>query len=408
MRTEISTLGVRKLASTLLAASVIVSSLLADSSIEASKVSSNLDKVNCKSDVWSDAEFSKVTLYPQTTIKFNDKKANALNAGNKAIVAQIAAVYNSSKIAFMIKWPDGTQSIQQSDKTDTYSDGFAIQFASNYSNPKKLPYIGMGSEGRAVVVHLQKEAGRTFEPNGNGNVAYQVNPNQTDLFDKDLEKYNDQVKTLGSRDYERIFVSEGFRSMSEIKDGSSKSFARIAYTGEGWKGSLVRPLKDEYLNLNSAVIPVAFAVWDGDKLGRNGLKYLSAWTAVELEGKPGSDALFAVLYSDVRGDAVKGKDAAIANCSACHQLSSHDATNLMGPSLTNIGGYSTIDYLKESLVDPSAVVVPGYNRNAHSNYAWYNIENGKRVSSMPGFDWMSAQEIEDIVAYLKTLKVEAK
>ncbi len=398
----------KKLVNSLLAASVIVSALLGDSSIEATKVSSNIDTINCKDDIWKSADFSKVTLYPQTTIKFNDKKANEINAKNKAIVAEIAAVYNNSKIAFMIKWPDGTQSIQQNDKTDTYSDGFAIQFASNYSNPKKLPYIGMGSEGREVVVHLQKETSKTYEPNGNGNVAYQVNPNQTDLFGKDLEKYNDLVKTLGTRDYERTFVSEGFRSMSEIKDGSSKSFARIAYTGDGWKGTLSRPLKDEYLNLNSAVIPVAFAVWDGDKLGRNGLKYLSAWTAVELEGKPGSDALLSALYSDVKGDAKRGKDIATANCSACHQLTSRDAANLMGPSLTNIGGYSTIDYLKESLMNPSAVVVPGYNRNAHSNYAWYNIDNGKRVSSMPGFDWMSAQEIDDIVAYLKTLKVEVE
>ena len=408
MRTEISTLGVKKLASTLLVASMVVSTLCADSAIEATKVKSNLDKVDYTSAVWADAEFSEVTLYPQTTIEFNDKKANELNANNKAIVAEIAAVYNASKIAFMIKWPDGTQSIQQADKTDTYADGFALQFASKYTNPTKLPYIGMGSEGRQVLVHLQKETQRTFEPNGNGNVSYQVNPNQTDLFGEDLEKFNTQVKTLGTRDYERVFVSEGFRSMTEIKDGSVQSYARSNYTGKGWEGTLSRPLKDKYVNLNAAVIPVAFAVWDGDKLGRNGLKYLSAWTAVELDGKSGSKALVSALHGEVKGDASKGKEAVRANCSACHQITPYDAANLMGPSLTNIGGYSSIDYLKESLMSPSAVVVPGYNRNAHSNYAWYTIDNGKRVSAMPDFSWMSPEEIDDMVAYLKTLKVEAK
>lgn len=85
-----------------------------------------------------------------------------------------------------------------------------------------------------------------------------------------------------------------------------------------------------------------------------------------------------------------------------------DAPNLMGPSLTNIGGYSSADYLRESLVNPSAVVVPGYNRNAHSNYAWYNIEDGKRVSTMPDHSWMEKADIDDIVAYLTTLKSEVK
>lgn len=398
----------KKLASTLLAAGVIASALAADSAITAVKTKSSLDKVSYSSSVWKSAKFSEVTLYPQTTIKFNDKKANEMNSNNSAIKAEIAAIYNGENIALMIKWPDGTKSIQSADKTDTYSDGFAVQFASDYSNPKELPYIGMGSEGRPVVVHLQKESSKTYEPNGNGDVAYQVNPNQTNLFEKDLEKYNEKVKSLGNNDYDRTFVSEGFRSMTEIKDGSSKSYARIGYAKSGWEGTLSRPLKDEYVNLDSAVIPVAFAVWDGDKMGRNGLKYLSAWTAVKLDGKKGSDALVTALHSDAKGDVAKGKEASVANCSACHQLNDSDAANLMGPSLTNIGGYATADYIRESLMNPSAVVVPGYNRNAHSNTPWYNLENGKRVSAMPDFSWLEADAINDIVAYMKTLKAEAK
>lgn len=398
----------RKLTSVLLAAGVIATAVAADSAITAVKVKSSLDKVTNSSSVWKGAKFSEVTLYPQTTIKLNDKKANELNANNKAIKAEVAAVYNKSSIAFIIKWPDGTKSVQEGYKTDSYGDGFAVQFAGDYSKAKELPYIGMGSEGRPVVVHLQKKTSKTYEPDGNGDVGHQVNPNQTDLFGKDLAKFNKKVEKLGNSDYERSFVSEGFRSMTEIKDGSAKSNANLKYAKKGWEGTLSRSLKDDYLNLDSAVVPVAFAVWDGAKMGRNGLKYLTAWTAVELKGKKGSTDLVTALHSDAEGDAAKGKDDVMANCSACHQILPADAANLMGPSLTNIGGYATADYIRESLINPTAVVVPGYNRNAHSNTPWYNLENGKRVSAMPGFDWMDAAAIDNMVAYLKTLKAEAK
>ena len=399
----------KKLVNTLVAASAIATAVVASPVITAVKVSDNLDKVSYNYDVWSKAKMTEVTLYPQTTIKFNDKEANNINKDAKAVTAEVGALYNGSKIAFLVKWADGTKNITTGNCTDRYADGFAIQFASDASNPKKLPYIGMGSDGRPVVVHLQKEAFGTYEPNGYGDVEHQVNPNQTALFEKELSQFNKKVKALGSNDYERSFVAEGFRSTTEIKDGSNSSYARIGYVGKGWEGTLSRPLKDAYVDLNSAVIPVALAVWDGGKLGRNGLKYLTGWTAVKLDGKSGSQELLASLTEQSKGDPAKGKEAAVNNgCTGCHQMEATDPHTLMGPGLTNIGGYATADYLRESIVDPSAVVVPGYNRNAHSSYPWYNLEDGKRVSTMPGFDYLEKSDIEDIVAYLQTLKAEVK
>lgn len=398
----------KKLLNTLVSASVIATAASA-SYITAVKVDENLDKVSYSYDVWTQAKMTEVTLYPQTTIKFNDKMANKMNESSKAIKAEVGAVYNGSRIAFIVKWPDGTKNVTTGNCLDRYADGFAFQFASEYSDPKTLPYIGMGSDGRPVVVHLQKEAFGTYEPNGYGDVAHQVNPNQTAFFGKELDKFNKKVKSLATNDYERSFVAEGFRSTTEIKDGSNASYARIGYEGKGWSGTLSRPLKDQYLDLNSAVIPVAIAVWDGGNLGRNGLKYLTSWTAVKLEGKSGSEALLTALNEKSKGDAAKGKEAVMNNgCTGCHQIEPTDPATYMGPALTNIGGYATADYLRESLVNPSAVVVPGYNRNAHSSYMWYTLEGDKRVSTMPGFDYLEKSDIEDIVAYLQTLKAEVK
>lgn len=398
----------KKLVNSLLAAGAIATAVSASSAITAVKVDSNIDKVSYDSAVWKQAKMTTVTLYPQTTIAFNDKKANELNADAKAMTAQIGAIYNGKQIAFIMKWADGTKNVTYANTTDTYADGFAIQFASDAKNPKELPYIGMGSDGRPVVIHLQKEVYGSYEPNGNGDVAHQVNPNQTHLFGKELEAYNKHVRSLGSNDYEKTFVAEGFRSTTEIKDGSSKGYSRFGYANKGWSGTLSRPLQDAYVNLDVAAIPVAFAIWDGAKMNRNGLKYLTGWTAVKLEGKQGGNDLVDALHAPVKGDVAKGKEVAANNCSACHQLEKTDAPNLMGPSLTNIGGYASVDYLRESIVNPSAVVVPGYNRNAHSAYEWYTLDNGKRTSAMPEFSWLEQADMENLIAYLKTLKAEVK
>lgn len=400
----------KKLLSSMVAAGVAATSLMAaNAAVTAVQVNENLKRVNFSSPVWSKAKFSDVALYPQTTIKMNDKKANELNANNKAKTAKVGALYDGVNIAFMIKWPDGTLNVQHGYKSDAYGDGFAVQFATKFDKPEELPYIGMGSEGRPVIVHLQKAVRGFYEPNGKGDVYHQMNRQQTELFNDELANFDAKVKQLGSNDYERAFISEGFRSMTEIKDGTNRSYARLGRKGDSWEGTLSRPLKDSYVNLKAGAIPVAFAVWDGGKMGRDGLKLLSSWVSVKLEGIDGGDALIAALDNAPRGDAAAGKEAAAANgCNGCHQLEATDPANLMAPGLANIGGYATAGYLRESLAKPSAVVVPGYNRNAHSNYMWYMEENGKRSSTMTDYSWLDEATMNNIIAYLQTLKAEVE
>ncbi len=400
----------KKLLSTMVAAGVAATSMMAaEAAITATKVDADLSRVTFASAVWNNAKFSDVVLYPQTTIKMNDKKANEINANNKAKKAQVAALYNGKDIAFMVKWEDGTLNVQHGYNTDSYADGFAIQFASDYSNPNELPYIGMGSEGRPAVIHLQKAVRGFYEPNGQGNVYYQMNRQQTEVFGKDLAAFDAKVKKIGSNDYEKTYVSEGFRSMTEIKDGSSKSYARLGRAGDAWKGTLSRPMKDGYVDLHAGAIPVAFAIWDGEKLGRDGLKLLSTWVSVKLDGTAGGEELIAALDNAPVGDAAAGKEAAAANgCTGCHQVEATDPVNYMAPALYNMGGYSTVGYLRESLVAPSAVVVPGYNRNAHSNYMWYMEENGKRTSTMTEYSWLDEATMNNIIAYLQSLKAEVE
>jgi hypothetical protein len=386
----------------------LFASSLWSANIVASKVHHSLDGVSVTSPLWAGAKVTEVSLYPQTTVKMNDKVANELNADNGSKKAKVQAIYNEDEIAFLVRWKDKTLSIQKGYRSEAYGDGFAVQFASDYSNPEKLPYIGMGSEGREVVVHLQKAAPRIHEPNGNGNVELQVGRKNTPYFGEDLAKFDADVKEASVVDYERTFVSAGFRSMTQIREGVESSMNMVYNLKQNcWKGSLSRKLKDEYLDLGAGAFPVAFAVWDGAKNNRDGMKLLSGWNSVSLAGKEGGEELVSALNSPVAGDVANGKAQYEMNCAACHLTKDIQMTvPFMAPELSNIGGYASTGYLKESIIDPSAVVVPGYNRNAHKNTPWYNVVEGKRESTMPSFNWLDEKSLTDIVAYLKTLKAD--
>jgi complex iron-sulfur molybdoenzyme family reductase subunit gamma len=398
---------------TLLATSVVATMAMANPSITAVKVDDSIDLSSVKNSdkVWSKAKAVSVVLYPQTTIRMNDKNANEINAKNAAKEAKVLAVYNKKDVAFKIEWKDKTENTNSvaSSSTD-YADGFAVQMPTNFSDPKKLPYIGMGSEGRPVLVHLQKAVSSHYEPNGDKNVALQVNRHQTNAFGKDLAAFDKNVTDAAIVDYQRAYISEGFRSMTQIRDKEIAFNMDMSYNIDTWSATMSKSLKDGYLDLSKAgAFPVAIAVWDGAKLGRDGIKNLSTWVAVDFDGKKGNEALVEELSAKPKGDATAGKALVDAMCASCHSYADKVAAMpTMAPDLSNIGGYSTEAYLAESIKDPSAVVVPGYNRNAHKNTQWYTVDaKGNRVSTMPPM-MSDDKQIADAVAYLMTLKAEVK
>ena len=87
----------------------------------------------------------------------------------------------------------------------------------------------------------------------------------------------------------------------------------------------------------------------------------------------------------VGGTAVeRGAASFTGNCASCHSTGS-DA--IVGPGLAGVSTRGDDTYLRESIVDPGAVVVDGFP----------NI--------MPqGFDaTLSSEEIDELIAYLKSL-----
>ena len=95
---------------------------------------------------------------------------------------------------------------------------------------------------------------------------------------------------------------------------------------------------------------------------------------------------------NVEGDTVRGKtlffEHAIASCTRCHQID--EVGGVVGPALDGIASRQNEEYLRESLLNPQAAIAEGFP-----------VE----VSPMPPFGLLlSAQEIEDVLSYLKTLK----
>ena len=102
-----------------------------------------------------------------------------------------------------------------------------------------------------------------------------------------------------------------------------------------------------------------------------------------------------------RGRAIAG-DQYRGNCLACHALPipEEEYFGNLGPPLIGIGSRQSVGMIRLHVVDQSRfnpeTVMPGYYRRP---------ENLNRVApELKGRTWLTAQEIEDVVAYLATLK----
>ncbi|PJF41567.1 MAG: hypothetical protein D6737_00980 [Chloroflexi bacterium] len=114
-------------------------------------------------------------------------------------------------------------------------------------------------------------------------------------------------------------------------------------------------------------------------------------------GRQDDDSSDAETLLEIDGDAENGAALFTANgCSACHNFDSDDA--LVGPGLLTIAeraalrveGLDAVEYIRQSIVEPSAFVVEGF------------------PPAMPPFTTLSEEEVNDLIAYLFTLNADAE
>lgn len=370
----------------------------AQEQINAMKVPGYVGQIGPQSRAWISSEYTDVILYPHTSIITDE---SMVSENLKAKKARVKALYNGKNIAFLIEWEDATKNIKEGCCSGTNSDGFALQFPTDYNDVTKLPYIRMGSKDRRVVVHLREAIKKVSKPN-------------SDIYFRTLQEYYDtfhaQVQDQGDVDNGRVFIMEGLNFITEAKDNTIFSAMDIVYQDGTWKGTLSIPLKTEYLDLKNGAFPMSFVTWDGNSKSSDGVEYFSSWIGVKLVGERDGDELLDTLKIQASGDIYNGKKLAIENCATCHNFSdSVMAPQNMAPNLSNIGGYSSVQYLMESIIDPNAVVVPNYKPNVKPDFPWHNIdENGNLTSTMPSYDWLDEQSRNDLVVFFSSLKVQSE
>jgi complex iron-sulfur molybdoenzyme family reductase subunit gamma len=125
------------------------------------------------------------------------------------------------------------------------------------------------------------------------------------------------------------------------------------------------------------------------------------------------------------GDAQHGQELMGQLCVGCHHFADKAmAMPEMAPNLNNIGLQASASYIRDSITEPSAVVVRSPNPNRHYNkaggrdsrggypinpmYLWYTVgEDGELVSKMPKYEHLTDADVADIVAYLKSVGAQS-
>jgi putative heme-binding domain-containing protein len=145
-----------------------------------------------------------------------------------------------------------------------------------------------------------------------------------------------------------------------------------------------------------------------------------------------------VKSAPVAGDAQAGRRVYLrSGCAGCHRIGGEGS--VFGPDLTRIGAARSPEYLRESLVQPSADIPPEYEgvtvttrdggrvsgvrvnedtftvqlRDASQNFRMFQKEELSGIaylakSLMPSYAALPKQDLDNLLAYLDTLRGEVK
>lgn len=342
--------------------------------------------VDGQAKAWRKAGPMEVELSRQRTVPLMDIAANARLDAVGGRSATIRALYTDDAVGIRVTWSDETHN-ELNLEDEQYGDSIAWSLPTVFGPGEPLPYIGMGDIQHPVVI-ASKRANRHATQ-------------------------------------ERQFVAAGFGSLQPIDINTQMSMEYDAERKE-WTAVFVRPRVDGNVDLREApVIPFSVAIWDGGDLERGGYKSVMRWHALQLVREEPSVAYLDELRwgEDGRpiGDASHGKELAGTLCIACHRFDDKEmALEGMAPNLSEVGHQAAASYIRDSILDPNKVVVRNPNPNRHYDpnaareptgghppnalYSWYTkAEDGSYVSKMPRFAHLTESDVNDIVAYFKSL-----
>ena len=321
------------------------------------------------SKAWISTNTTTISTYPLPSRNAQEDNQTTDQSKN----AMIKALYDGKNIAILVKWK---APLQEDNMTKISSEYFTVQI------PKEgLPYVNMGYQNAPVLLdalHASEETNTTTKA----------------------------LQDAKIRESTRLFQAQGAESIKELFPITKDYTMHLSYKKGYYFATFTRVLNDTFRNLNNGTFAVAFSSHINFQNDNNHSKYLSPWIAIQLSDEHGNDALRERLNMKATGDIAKGAKIAYQNCAICHRYKDvKRSPKNMAPDLSFAGGLYDLHYLKESLIHPSDVIVKSYFDDNQTNAAWRGTnEEGESTSTMPSFEWLSQQEMDDLLAFLQTLK----
>ncbi|MCF6172626.1 MAG: ethylbenzene dehydrogenase-related protein [Campylobacteraceae bacterium] len=354
----------------------------ANNYISAVRIPGNVLGIKATSKAWMSANFTNIKAYPYTGIKTNDVNANKLNRDSGVRNISVKVLYDGKNIAFLLKWKDSTKNIPAKFETDSFADGFGIEL------PKQLesiPYVNFGDKKNSVVFYSVKAGVKQSDTRQN------------------LDEFENKNSITVKQD---AYQYRKFSNSKKLNLQNSNTTADLIYKNGYWLGSLSKQIVDEFSSVNSGAFIVSFSLYNGQNLQRGRLRNLTPWESIKVEGIDGGEQLIQGISEQITADIKEGKVLMLKNCSICHNYKNvKKAPEYMAPNLSFIGGYGNLSYLRDSVLNPNRVQVEDFTKTAHPNFPWSEVnEDGKYISIMPSFDWMSQSELDNLLAFLQTLK----
>jgi DMSO reductase family type II enzyme heme b subunit len=332
---------------------------------------------------WDKAAQKTFKVSAQRSVRLSDAEANALLEVPGVGAVKVRALAAGGEVAVRVEWSDATLDKVRDDEVNLYADAVALETPQDFGAGKRLPYIGMGDEKSPVKLWQQK--------------------------------------ATQSGAQAAAFVGMGFGSLTRA--GSAAPAMEYDAAAKVWRAVFVIPRPQ------GALVPVAFAVWDGSRKERAGYKQLSGWNFLQLPGAAVDPKYLAEQswgYGGAPlGNAELGKVMAHAVCAVCHHFPGVKKVPAnLAPDMADIGAIATPGYLRDSIVDPRAAVVHHlplarrYDKEgqrdangaypAATSFAWAMHEDGGTVSRMPPFSGFAESQVKDLVAYLMTLQGDTR
>lgn len=256
----------------------------ADSTIVATQTSEDIPETNPDATIWQSAKEYEIPLnrlWQPEIIPMH---------------VRVRALCNSKDIALRLEWDDSTQNMDYF-REQGYRDGAAIQF----SPSGEFPFIGMGNgknmTGVEIPVNIWHWKGDWQLDSGYYTDIKEVYPSMhvdTYYFPKEVQ----DETFLAGRASGNLFSSEhrpsviedlnavGFGSLKSQPISSQRVNGTGCWSDNKWRVVFKRSLESQGSKdvkfSKGIIIPISFAVWDGERQDRDGIKFVSTWFKLKL------------------------------------------------------------------------------------------------------------------------------